>query len=288
MVSEDTYAYVFEVGIHILDALKGLSIILNAVALVAIVRGIVEKKPVHKFLISLCLSDMLVSFTTFLAMKFVHMIPLCLSNLLTVFSVGAVQGSSVVLALDQYIAVCHPFRHVVWLTPRRTHVILTAIWVISLIHSCIYYIGAKFQDNDDCLTNYEYSKNWLIIWICISVVVLITLIVLNLRVVLAIRKIGTMQLGGTVNSTPSRKGFVTAAIIVGTYILFNTPVDCAYLLMYLGVLPEFQTGLIYLISLYWSMLNPLIDPFIFSVRMPEVREAYRKVYRCCRCCAGKS
>ena len=276
-----------------------VGLIQNGIALAAIYVAVEDLQPVHRFLISLSLSD--IGIITFFVIEQVDKITLnanietsigiCIARNLLESMVFATYlslfGALLCLALDLYLALCKPLHHLMYLTKRRTNFIIIFSWITSILlgysNTWASLYKARLDTRMFCEeTVQQYAKGIQknISLICGGTLAAVMLF-LYCRVAWEICKLGSlvMPVPETLNPIQAKKAFLTIILVTGTMVIFMAPSFMfAALFNILHVGPGGQ------FCLTWSLLNCVADPLIYSLRMPEIRVGYRKLcLKLCNC-----
>ena len=276
-ILNDTFIKVIQI---IMIPISAFSVIVNTMAIIAIVVGVPAKRPVHKLLISVSLSDCLLSLAIVLVGRRVLV---CEIAGVCVVGGTAAELTLFMLALDQYVAICHPFRHPIIFSPTRTHILIGYLWTNSLVSGLVYYIVSitsnERSDNIICIGISQFERIWFFISsICLHLILLPIFAFLYTRVFLEVRKIDKVP--NRSRSTPliNIKGMLTTLIIAGIFMMMFLPMSILTGIVSLGILDRL-TATRFVFGFFLSaILNSIFDPFLYTLRLPDVREGYRRVY----------
>ena len=195
----------------------------------------------------------------------------------------------VAIAVERYIAVCHPFKHKQFQeTPVR--VILASLYVVNIVFMFPSYIQVRFADGL-CISEYLIpGKLGIDFYYAYSIVSLFGLyllpalafIVLYGRIIASLRRrksttpVGKSKVLKTVQSAITKSALVVTAVFMVT-IGFDA---WSYTLGYTGVTSyEFGTP-VQKIGVFFAVCNSVINPFVYLVFMPPFRDSLRKTFRC--------
>ena len=196
----------------------------------------------------------------------------------------------VAIAVERYIAVCHPFKHNDFQgTPVR--VVLASMYVASVVILFPSYIQVRFEDNM-CISEYLIpGKLGEDFFYGYSILCLFTLYLLPAlafmflygRIIASLRQrkkssqSGTSKALKTVQTTITKTAFVVTLVFMIT-IGFDA---WSYTLGYTGVTNyEFGTP-VQKIGVFFAVCNSVINPFVYLVFMPAFRDSLAKTF-CCR------
>ena len=252
----------------------------NILALVALKMAHVEVRPVHRFLINLSITDIVICVSTcgLLASYFLEnneaniMNFICFSLFGT--GLGNQAGSLFILALDHYFAIVYPLRYCLILSKKCCFILIGLSWIIAF---CIHLVSIICRSTVIENSRHVICKAATIIRYLYTVVVLLGMAVIYIRVLFEIRKITNQNLPGANISGQNKKAIRTTFMIVGTYFAFVCPHMIAE-----SLLPSSSSSIIPIL-ISWMLLNCSCDPLIYSLRMSDVREGYRKIIARCKC-----
>ncbi|XP_028735272.1 olfactory receptor 5AC1-like [Peromyscus leucopus] len=189
----------------------------------------------------------------------------------------------VAMAYDRYVAICNPLLYLVVMSNRLCVQFISVSYLIGLLHSMLH-VGLLFRltfcssniiDHFYCdvlplytISCTDPSINALIIFIFaifIQVSTFISIIVSYIRVLFAILK--------TKSEKGRRKAFSTCSAHLASVSLFYGTLFVIYVLS--GSDKDNYQGKMY--SLFYTVIIPLLNPFIYSLRNKEVLDALRKL-----------
>ena len=264
--------------------------VLNIIALVAIKYAQTNTKlPKHLFLISLNLSDILISVSSAVAdvliLSDVHWCSIIdHMHFFTFAGYAALASSLVCLGFDLYIALCFSLRYQSIMTSRRATIAIVALWIWSaMVSTCLFacqWLSMASSGKDFCNAPPTLCTLFLGIYggHCFICTCLISFF--HLKVLCTIRRMSStvtpyQSAAADANAKSTRKSLVTVFLIGFTLAMFLLPSYVALLL------PQSKYyGLILDICVNWSMLNNIADPLIYSFRMSDIRKGYTKMFSC--------
>ena len=276
-----------------------VGLVQNGIALAAIYVAVKDMQPVHRFLINLSICD--IGMILFFVIEQVNRITLnanngtsagvCIVRNLLLSSLYAIYLSLFwalfCLALDLYLAICRPLHHLIFLTKRKTNFIIIFSWITSILLGYSNTWASLHKSRLDARmfceeTVNQYAQDTQKNVSLISGGLLGTaMLLLYCRISWEICKIGSyvQPIPEPINPIQAKKAFLTIILVNGTVFLFMTPSVMFAALV--NILHEGPGGQF---CLAWSLLNCVADPLIYSLRMPEIRAGYRKLFwRLCNC-----
>ncbi|XP_005076805.1 olfactory receptor 5AC1-like [Mesocricetus auratus] len=191
----------------------------------------------------------------------------------------------VAMAYDRYVAICNPLHYVVVMSKRLCTVLISMSYIVGFVN-CGLNVGLLFRltfcksniiDHFYCeilplytISCTDPSLNTLIIFICASSIQIstsVTILVSYARVLFAVLNM---------KSDRSRKKafFTCSAHLLSVSLFYGT-----LLFMYVshGSGPGKQQDKMY--SLFYTVVIPLLNPFIYSLRNKEVLGALKNVIK---------
>nr|DBA20418.1 TPA: hypothetical protein GDO54_017204 [Pyxicephalus adspersus] len=190
-----------------------------------------------------------------------------------------------IMAFDRYCAVCFPLRYLIIMN-RRTCICLVAFsWIIACLHStfytwltssrllCGWVIQHFFCDYpviimlsclgfSDALQNIDYIESSIII--LSPVLIILGSYILIIRAILALK-----------SSKGMRKTFSTCSSHLTMVILLYSTVIFMYFRPSSIYSPTYDRA----ISVVSSIINPTLNPFIYSLRNKEVKNSIKRFLR---------
>ena len=276
-----------------------VGLIQNCIALAAIYVSVKDLQPVHRFLINLSISDigMILLFIIEQVDKITlndnreTSIGVCIArNLLGSLSYTiylSLFWALFCLALDLYLAICKPLHYLMFLTKRKTNFIIIFSWVSNILlgfsntwvtlhkswlDASMFCEGIVHQYAHDIQNN---------ISLVYSGILVTAILILYNRIAWEICKIGSyvQPITEPLNPIQAKKAFLTIILVNGTMVLFMAPS-----FMFAALFNTLHEAPVGQFCLMWSLLNCVADPLIYSLRMPDIRAGYRKLFsRLCAC-----
>ena len=270
-----------------------VGLIQNCIALAAIYVSVKDLQPVHRFLINLSISaiGMIILFIIEQVDRITlndnreTSIGVCIArNLLGSLSYTiylSLFWALLCLALDLYLAICKPLHHQMFLTKRKTNFIIIISWFTSILfgfsNTWVTLHKSRLDARIFCEeTVYQYVHEIQIrISLVYSGILATAMLFLYSRIALEICKIGSyvQPIPEPINPIQAKKAFLTIILVNGTVFLFMTPS-----VMFAALFNILHEGLGGQFCLAWSLLNCVADPLIYSLRMPEIRAGYKKLF----------
>ncbi|XP_077137105.1 olfactory receptor 6B1-like [Ranitomeya variabilis] len=210
----------------------------------------------------------------------------CMAQLFFVTFLGATETILLaVMSFDRFLAVCYPLRYTSIMSHRVCSILATATWVlgflttsfpiikISQLHFCHANVINHFFCEAAPLLKLSCSDPYfkeLTVIICASSVILSSLLL-------------TMMSYGYILQTilriPSVTGKQKAASTCASHLIVVTTFYSTMFAMYIKPTAS-QGSLNKVMALFYTVFTPLVNPFIYSLRNKEVKEALQELVRC--------
>ncbi|XP_069488848.1 olfactory receptor 11H4-like [Ambystoma mexicanum] len=209
----------------------------------------------------------------------------CITQCYFFFVMGALENYLLALmAYDRYLAICNPLRYPAVMTTRFCSTLAGGCWAVTFLASIvpiIYISRLQFCDSNEInhffcdispllkhscsdttvFKQFFFTMVWIIIFSCF-----LTTLISYLHIIKTL-----MQIPST---TGRKKGFSTCtshAIVVTMY--YGTVI-----FVYVRPMASDSTEMDKVVSVFYVVLTPLFNPFIYSLRNKDVRKALAKVY----------
>ncbi|XP_060110897.1 olfactory receptor 11G2-like [Heteronotia binoei] len=230
---------------------------------------------VPRMLLDLALSNKMVSFSS------------CFLQFYIFCSLGSTECfflSS--MALDRYLAICHPLRYPQLMPPNFCYILVTVCWVLGFLAcfvpvtliSQMSYCGPNIIDHFLCdpgpilaLACPPFPKAPLISQVVVSVVVILG------NILFSVLPYGSVIVTLIKNSSKGNraKSFSTISFHLLVFTLFYGP------LAGMHVQPEGKTdsNITKTVTLFYTALTPFINPMIYCLRNDQVKEALFRLWR---------
>ncbi|XP_074128328.1 olfactory receptor 2A5-like [Sminthopsis crassicaudata] len=189
----------------------------------------------------------------------------------------------VVMSYDRYVAICHPLRYTVIMSWRLCITLTIISWALSFLLALVHVIlilrlpfcGPREVNHFFCeilsvlkLACADTRLNHLVIFAaCVFVLVgpLCLILISYMRILYAILRIQSGEGRKKAFSTCSSHLCVVGLFYGSAIIMYMTPKTSH---------PEEQQKIL---SLFYSLFNPMLNPLIYSLRNAEVKGALRRV-----------
>ncbi|XP_006877144.1 PREDICTED: olfactory receptor 2M3-like [Chrysochloris asiatica] len=188
-----------------------------------------------------------------------------------------------VMAYDRYVAICHPLRYPILMRPKICRLMAASSWLLGSFDGIIEvavalsfsYCGAREIPHFFCdvpalltLSCTNTSTFERMIFICCIIMLLFPVAVIGAsytRVILAVISMGSGE--------GRRKAFTTCSshlMVVGMYY-------GAAMFIYMRPTSDRSPTQDKMVSAFYTILTPMLNPLIYSLRNKEVSRAFMKV-----------
>ena len=260
-----------------------LTIVSNSVFMITLIKTSSLHTPSNILLGALCFSDLLVGFIAqpitisyyaIMGTEQTVNIPLSTAYSGTRYLCTELSSLYVVLiSLDRYIAVCHPYKYHSTAT-SKTHmcIVFLAAFLFACFGSTRVFFGTKFE--------FEVIR---ISLTSFFIFVIILSYVCIFKVVLKHRRAISNQTESNIETRQSEhRTTFTMAIIIGIFFLCYFPYSGLYLYHFIRGSFCWDSKLVYILNhwaLFLVLLNSLLNPIVYYARSKEIRNAIIKVLR---------
>ena len=198
------------------------------------------------------------------------------------------------LTINQYVAVCRPWRYSELVTPHMVTISLVIIWSLSLLQIliplAILLILYGLEDKDAAMNAlYSISKIEIQVWMVIFAASAIMNIVVDFIIYRKIRQLKLKRRYSPASNNPEslnirmkHEAFVTVSLLVVASTFCRLPFPLAGLI---GINVQeriLNAGIVMLLY-----LNFFVDPIIYIGRMKDVRKTCRRMFSNCNVCTGQ-
>ena len=192
------------------------------------------------------------------------------------------------LTINQYVAVCRPWRYSELVTTPRITVLLVIVWSLSSLQILIpraVILVLYFSHNQTAAMDalYTISAIEIQVWMAIFIFSNVLNIVVNTRVYRKIhqlklkrRRSHTMKSAESTNIRTKQEAFITVALLLVASLFCRLPFPLTGLISINLNSPTLNASIVFLLY-----LNFFVDPIIYLTRMREVKRFYSRQLRFC-------
>ncbi|XP_005412095.1 PREDICTED: olfactory receptor 11G2-like [Chinchilla lanigera] len=202
------------------------------------------------------------------------------------FSLGSTECFFLaVMAFDRYLAICRPLHYSTLMTSRLCNILVVSCWVLGflwfpvpiIIISQMSFCGSRIIDHFLCdpgpLLALSCTRDFVVeltsstlssLLLFIPFVFIMCSYALILRAVLRVP-----------SATGRRKAFSTCGSHLAVVSLFYGSV----MVMYVSPTSEHEARMQKIVTLFYSVVTPLINPIIYSLRNKDMKHAMKKLLR---------
>ena len=189
------------------------------------------------------------------------------------------------MALDRYVAICHPLRYTTTMNPRRCFQLVTASWLVSHLHSLTHTIVMArlsfcgpntihhfFCDVQPLLTLScsDTSVNELLAFTEGSLVIMSPFIFITVSYVYITR---------AVLRVPSRRGRYKVFSTCGPHLMVVALYYGTAISVYIRPSSTYSVTKDRVVTVIYTVVIPMLNPFIYSLRNRDMKQALRKLAR---------
>ncbi|XP_068103873.1 olfactory receptor 1L6-like [Hyperolius riggenbachi] len=210
----------------------------------------------------------------------------CFAQLFLFHTVGNMDSFLLaIMALDRYAAVCQPLRYTTIMSKSICARLITSSWAVVALHSTLFTaMTSTLPYCDWAIHHYFCDVPALLILSCTdtytqqmtvfiegSLIVMGPMLFILGSYILIIRDILKLR-----TSKSRRRTFSTCSSHLTVVILFYSSI----IFMYFRPSSLYSMTYDRVISVVYSVITPMLNPFIYSLRNKEVKEAAKKTTPC--------
>ena len=189
------------------------------------------------------------------------------------------------MALDRYVAICHPLHYTTTMNPRRCFQLVTASWLVSHLHSLTHTIlmarlsfcGPNVIHHFFCdvqplltLSCSDTSLNELLAFTEGSFVIMSPFIFITVSYVYITR---------AVLRVPSGRGRYKVFSTCGSHLTVVTLFYGTVISVYIRPSSTYSVMKDRVITVIYTVVIPMLNPFIYSLRNKDMKQAMKKLRR---------
>ncbi|XP_043783413.1 olfactory receptor 4P4-like [Cervus elaphus] len=261
----------------------------NVIVLLTITCSHLKQQPMYYFLCQLSLMD--VSYTSTVVPRLIRDLAAarknisysnCMTQLFTAHLLAGVELFILVsMAFDRYVAIVKPLHYMVIMNRQRCNMLIILAWVVGFWHSIallLMVLRLPFCGPNQ-IDHYLCDVKPLLKLVCkdihvVSILVIANsgMVVLVIFLVLVASYIVILYNLRTHSSAGRRKALSTCGSHITVVVLFFVPCIYTY------VLPAGSENKDKDISVFYTVIGPVLNPLIYTLRNMEMKIAMRKVW----------
>ncbi|KAM8971757.1 olfactory receptor 4C11-like [Sarcophilus harrisii] len=206
----------------------------------------------------------------------------CMTQLFALHFFGSMEVLVLVLmAFDRYVAICKPLHYSVIMNHRICRILILLVWVVAFLHSTaqiIFILSVPFC-GPNVINHYFCDLQPLLRLGCMDTYVLNLLVVFNsgaicLACFILLMISYTIILYSLRNHSADgkRKALSTCSSHIIVVIIFFGPCIFIY------TRPPTTFPLDKLVSVFYTIITPFLNPLIYTLRNEEVKNAMKKLW----------
>ncbi|XP_018086285.2 olfactory receptor 1L4 [Xenopus laevis] len=190
-----------------------------------------------------------------------------------------------IMALDRYAAICQPLHYYSIMSRRTCVCLITLSWVVVCLHStlftlmtfclslCAWVVHHFFCDMPAILmlSCRDTSAQQMVVFIEGSVIVMGPMLFILGSYILIIRTVLRLQ-----TSSGRKRTFSTCSSHLTVVVIFYSSIIFMYFRPSCLYSPLYDRG----VSVVYSVLTPMLNPIIYSLRNKEVKAAVKGIVQC--------
>ncbi|XP_028557595.2 olfactory receptor 11G2-like [Podarcis muralis] len=210
----------------------------------------------------------------------------CILQFYFLFSLGSTEFFFLsAMALDRYLAICHPLRYPQIMSPNSCYSLVASCWVLGFLAyivpatliSKLTFCGPNIIDHFVCdpvpILSLACPPLGSVPFIC--QVIIHVLFSVNVLFVVLSYGIVIFTLIKSSDKGSRQKSFSTVSMHLLVVTLFYGTVGAMYLIPH----GESQAGATKAATLFYTAISPFLNPLIYCLRNDQVREALGKLLR---------
>ena len=277
----------------VIAGITAISIIMNMLTIFVVVSSGLCRKFSYILIANLSLSDALLAFSIF-TRSIIFLVPInnpwfhlfdllrILEYLFNISSIGSLL-TIVLMAFELFFMVRYPLKHIrlfKQMSIKTIIFILAFVWVTAFLPTCVYItvisVGLISSYKDIPFQTYGLS---------INIVALFGFLAILFLYITVLKVLYTNNVRTHQEIRSMKKAAITVCLIVCMYFLFYLPYWISTAIWYSDSsnLPwDYNFVIIYSMLCMFLAINTACDPIIYALRIPKIRECFRKKICCCQ------
>ncbi|XP_030599652.1 olfactory receptor 1038-like [Archocentrus centrarchus] len=258
-------------------------------------------EPMYMFLCSLFVNELygstgLFPFLLIQILSDVHTVsaPLCFLQIFCVYTYGSIEFSNLaVMSYDRYLAICSPLHYKTKMASNNTAVLIIVVWVYSLVKFIIHIsLNLRLTLCGNVL-NSLYCQNYPVVKLACSDTqvnniygvfgIVLSLVVPLFPVLFSYTRILKVCFSGSKEARQKSVSTCTPQLVSLLNFSFGS---CFEMLQSRFDTTSLPSALRIFLSLYFLMMQPILNPIMYGIQMSKIRNVYKRVICSkisCRC-----
>ncbi|XP_030599659.1 olfactory receptor 1038-like [Archocentrus centrarchus] len=258
-------------------------------------------EPMYMFLCSLFVNELygstgLFPFLLIQILSDVHTIsaPLCFLQIFCLHTYASIEFSKLaVMSYDRYLAICSPLHYKTKMTSNNTAVLITAVWLYCFVKIIIHiFLNLRLTPCRNLL-NTLYCQNYPVVKLACSDTnvnnfygifdIFLSIVVPLLPVLFSYMRILKVCFSGSKEARQKSITTCTPQVVS----LLNFSFGCCFEMFQSRFdMTSLPSALRIFMSLYFFMMQPILNPIMYGIQMSKIRNVYKHVLCSnisCRC-----
>ncbi|XP_036052706.1 olfactory receptor 1-like [Onychomys torridus] len=190
----------------------------------------------------------------------------------------------VAMAYDRYVAICSPLHYISIMNPKLCMSLVVLSWVLTTFHAMLHtLLMARLSFcKDNVIPHFFCDMSTLLKLSCsdthVNEVVIFIVVSIFLILPFALIIMSYIRIVSSILKVPSSQGFRKAFSTCGSHLsvvsLFYGPVIGLYLCPSANNSTVKET----VMSLMYTVMSPMLNPFIYSLRNRDIKEALERIF----------
>uniref|UniRef100_A0A8C0GJJ4 Olfactory receptor n=1 Tax=Chelonoidis abingdonii TaxID=106734 RepID=A0A8C0GJJ4_CHEAB len=177
-----------------------------------------------------------------------------------------------VMAYDRYVAICQPLHYEMVMNRRACVQMAASAWISGILYSALHtrntfamsFCGGNMLLKLACSDSYRFEVGFLIFSMCLASSCFVSIIVSYVQIFKAVLRI------------PSKHGRHKAFSTCLPHLFVVSLFLCTSAFAYLKPSSSSTSGLNLIVAVLYSVLPPIMNPIIYSMRNKEIKDALSK------------
>ncbi|MBZ3881047.1 Olfactory receptor 7A17 [Sciurus carolinensis] len=189
-----------------------------------------------------------------------------------------------VMAYDRYMAICHPLHYTALMTPQLCGLLVLMCWIVSVLHALLQslmVLRLSFPTHLE-IPHFFCELNQLVQLACsdtfLNDLVVYFALVLLVTCPLACILYSYSKIVSSIRAISSAQGKYKAFSTCASHLSVVSLFYCTGLGVYLSSAATHSSQSISTASVMYTVVTPMLNPFIFSLRNKDVKRALKSLF----------